>query len=69
MGVVRSSTDINSTGVRASWDNIWGSNFNGSLTTRNIDVDENSQWRFAPGQQLAPALIYIQTGKVFKVNG
>ena len=40
VGVARSSTDINSTGVRASWDNIWGSNFNGSLTTRNIDVDE-----------------------------
>ncbi len=40
VGVARSSTDINSTGARASWDKIWGSNFNASLTTRNIDVDE-----------------------------
>ncbi|PJG59316.1 DUF2860 family protein [Aeromonas cavernicola] len=36
----RQATDIKSTGVRFSWDGIWGSNFFTSLTTRNIEVDE-----------------------------
>lgn len=40
VGVDRQSTDIKSKGVRFAWDSIWGSNFNGSLTTRNIEVDE-----------------------------
>lgn len=40
VGVERQSTDIKSKGVRFAWDNIWGSNFYGSLTTRNVEVDE-----------------------------
>ncbi len=40
VGVDRQSTDIKSKGVRFAWDKIWGSNFYGSLTTRNIEVDE-----------------------------
>ncbi|MGL5490330.1 MAG: DUF2860 family protein, partial [Shewanella sp.] len=37
IGVTRQSTDIKSKGVRFAWDKIWGSNFYGSLTTRNIE--------------------------------
>lgn len=40
IGVNRQSTDIKSKGVRFAWDKIWGSNFYGSLTTRDIEVDE-----------------------------
>lgn len=40
IGVDRQSTDIKSKGVRFAWDNIWSSNFYGSLTTREIEVDE-----------------------------
>lgn len=40
VGVDRQSTDIKSKGVRFAWDKIWNSNFYGSLTTRNIEVDE-----------------------------
>ncbi|MGL6434662.1 DUF2860 family protein [Aeromonas rivipollensis] len=40
IGVERQSTDIKSKGARFSWDNIWGSNFYGSITTRVIEVDE-----------------------------
>jgi len=38
--VDRSSTDVKSKGVRFTWDNIWGSNFHGSLTSREVDLDE-----------------------------
>ena len=40
VGVDRQSTDIKSKGVRFAWDKIWGSDFYGSLTTRNIEVDD-----------------------------
>ncbi|HGY0993130.1 DUF2860 family protein [Aeromonas salmonicida] len=38
--VDRSSTDVKSKGVRFTWDKIWGSNFHGSLTSREVDLDE-----------------------------
>ncbi|MGL5092738.1 MAG: DUF2860 family protein [Aeromonas sobria] len=50
IGVDRQSTNINSKGVRFAWDNIWGSNFNGNITTRNIEVDEERS-----GQQYSAA--------------
>lgn len=40
IGVDRQSTDIKSTGVRFTWDRIWGSNFYGNLTSRSVKVDE-----------------------------
>lgn len=40
VGIDRQSTDIKSKGARFAWDKIWGSHFYGSLTTRNIEVDE-----------------------------
>lgn len=40
VSVERQSTDIKSKGVRFAWDKIWGSNFYSSLTTRNIEVDD-----------------------------
>lgn len=40
VGIARESTKINASGVRLAWDNIWGSQFNGSLTSRNIEVDD-----------------------------
>lgn len=40
VGVARQSTDIKSKGVRFAWDKIWGSHFYGSITTRNIEVDD-----------------------------
>ena len=39
-GVDRSSTDVKSKGARFAWDKIWGSNFYGNLTTREVDMDE-----------------------------
>lgn len=39
-GVDRSSTDLKSKGARFAWDKIWGSNFYGNLTTREVDMDE-----------------------------
>lgn len=39
-GVDRSSTDVKSTGVRFAWDKIWGSNFYGTITTREVELDE-----------------------------
>jgi len=38
--VDRSSTDVKSKGVRFTWDKIWGSNFHGSLTSREVELDE-----------------------------
>ncbi|MFM5164945.1 DUF2860 family protein [Aeromonas rivipollensis] len=39
-GVDRSATDVKSKGVRFAWDKIWGSNFYGTLTSREVDLDE-----------------------------
>jgi hypothetical protein len=39
-GVDRSATDLTSKGVRFAWDKIWGSNFYGTLTTREVELDE-----------------------------
>jgi hypothetical protein len=38
--VDRGATDVKSKGIRVAWDKIWGSNFYGSLTTREMDLDE-----------------------------
>ncbi|MGY3914645.1 DUF2860 family protein [Aeromonas australiensis] len=59
VGVARSSTDIKSAGARVSWDKVWGSNFNASLTSRNIDVDEErsgQQYDAAHSTSYAPLL-------------
>jgi len=36
----KDTTDITSSGVRLAWDKIWGSNFNASITSREIEVDD-----------------------------
>lgn len=35
----KNTTDIESKGVRLAWNKIWGSNFNASLTSRKVEVD------------------------------
>ncbi|MEG0008871.1 MAG: DUF2860 family protein [Aeromonas sp.] len=58
-GVDRSSTDAKSKGVRFAWDKIWGSNFNGSITTREVDLDEEhsgQQYDQRNGTSYAPVL-------------
>lgn len=58
-GVDRGSTDAKSKGVRFAWDRIWGSNFNGSLTTRERDLDEEQsgqQYDLRHGTHYAPML-------------
>ncbi|MGY3884315.1 DUF2860 family protein [Aeromonas aquatica] len=64
-GVDRSSTDAKSKGVRFAWDKIWGSNFNGSITSREVDLDEErsgQQYDLAHGTHYAPML--DRNGKV-----
>jgi hypothetical protein len=64
-GVDRSSTDAKSKGVRFAWDKIWGSNFNGSLTTREVELDEEhsgQQYDQRNGTHYAPML--DRNGKV-----
>lgn len=38
----RDDTDMKSGGARLSWDKIWDSNFNASLTVRKFDIDEEN---------------------------
>ena len=64
-GVDRSSTDLESKGVRFAWDRIWGSNFYGSLTSREVELDEErsgQQYDQTHGTQYAPML--DRNGKV-----
>ena len=61
----RQSTDIKSKGVRFAWDNIWGSNFFGSLTTRNIEVDnEQSGQQYDKDNQTNYAAKLDRNGKI-----
>jgi hypothetical protein len=39
-GVDRSATDLTSKGVRFAWDKIWGSNVYATLTSREVELDE-----------------------------
>ena len=64
-GVDRSATDVKSKGVRFAWDKIWGSNFYGTLTTREVDLDEErsgQQYDQTHGTQYAAML--DRNGKV-----
>ncbi|WP_310597978.1 DUF2860 family protein [Aeromonas aquatica] len=64
-GVDRSSTDAKSKGVRFAWDKIWGSNFNGSITSREVDLDEErsgQQYDLSHGTHYASML--DRSGKV-----
>ncbi|MGY3858852.1 DUF2860 family protein [Aeromonas intestinalis] len=68
-GVDRSSTDAKSKGVRFAWDKIWGSNFNGSITTREVDLDEEHsgrQYDQRNGTSYAPVL--NRNGKVYDME-
>ncbi|MBV7597324.1 DUF2860 domain-containing protein [Aeromonas encheleia] len=59
VGVERSTTDAKSKGVRFAWDKIWGSNFNGSLTSREMELDEErsgQQYDQRNGTHYAPML-------------
>jgi len=42
VGVARQESDVRSHGARLAWDNIWGSAFSGSVTSRDVRVDEES---------------------------
>lgn len=64
-GVDRSATDRESKGVRFAWDRIWGSNWNGSLTSREVEIDEErsgQQYDLIHGTQYASML--DRNGKV-----
>ncbi|WP_279496432.1 DUF2860 family protein [Aeromonas veronii] len=42
VGVARQESDVRSRGARLAWDNIWGSSLSGSVTSRDVRVDEES---------------------------
>ena len=42
VGVEREQSDVRSRGARLAWDNIWGSAFSGSVTSRDVKVDGES---------------------------
>lgn len=42
VGVARQESEVRSHGARLAWDNIWGSAFSGSVTSRDVKVDGES---------------------------
>lgn len=67
--VDRSSTDVKSKGARFTWDKIWGSNFHGSLTSREVDLDEErsgQQYDLTHGTHYASML--DRNGKVYDME-
>ncbi|MBP4040084.1 DUF2860 family protein [Aeromonas sp. SrichE-2G] len=68
-GVDRSETDLESKGVRFAWDRIWGSNFYGTLTSREVELDEErsgQQYDLTHGTHYAPML--DRNGKIHAIE-
>lgn len=65
IGVDRSATDLTSKGVRFAWDRIWGSNVYATLTSREVELDEErsgQQYDLTHGTHYASML--SRNGKV-----
>ncbi|MFQ2150665.1 DUF2860 family protein [Aeromonas jandaei] len=68
-GVDRSSTDLKSKGARFAWDKIWGSNFNGSITARSIDMnDEQSGQQYDRVHGTHYASMLDRNGKMYDMQ-